>query len=116
MVGRNHSSTTAQQKSYSITVGSALKLKIESEIAQNAIFAKASVTLGVEKESNKSESITDTMTIPPGKSIAVYQEVKEYEVWSGIKSNIIGVLGDNSRESTFLEGDAKENFPEVKYL
>jgi len=56
------------------------------------------------------------MTVPPGKAIAVYQEVKEYSVWSGVKENVIGVLGDNCRETTFLEGGANQNFPDVKYI
>lgn len=36
--------------------------------------------------------------------MAVYQEVKEYDVWSGTMQNVIGVLGDNCSEATFLEG------------
>jgi len=43
------------------------------------------LTLGIEKESKKEEQITVPITVPPRKSIAVYQEVKEYNVWSGFK-------------------------------
>lgn len=56
-------------------------MKMETEIEAGCIFSKASVTLGVETSSSKSESITDKIKIPSGKSIAVYQEVKEYDVW-----------------------------------
>lgn len=91
-------------------------MKAETTIEAGAIFSKASVTLGVEKQTEKSEQIVDQMTIPPGKSIAVYQEIKEYSFWSGAKENIIGVLGDNCRETTFLEGGANDNFPEIKYI
>jgi len=77
---------------------------LETEIEAGCIFSKASVTLGIETQSSKSEQITDSMTIPAGKSIAVYQEVKEYDVWSGALQNVIGVLGDNCTETTFLEG------------
>lgn len=115
MVGRNRTSGD-QQKSYSITVGGSITFKAESTIESDAIFAKASVTLGVESQSSKSEQITDTMTVKPGRAIAVYQELKEYEVWQGIKENIIGVLGDNCKETTFYEGNVEDEFPLYKYF
>lgn len=58
---------------------------MSTTLETDAIFTKASLTLGVEKEAKKDEQVVDTMTIPVGKSIAVYQEVKEYQVWSGVK-------------------------------
>jgi len=45
------------------------------------------------------------MTIPPGKSVAVYQVVKEYGIWSGTIKNIVGTLDDGCTETTFLEGE-----------
>jgi len=62
-------------------VGGSLNLKSELGLETDAIFTKATLTLGIEKGSSKSEQITDTITIGPGKAIAVYQEVKEYQVW-----------------------------------
>lgn len=91
-------------------------MKVESEIESNVIFTKASVTLGVERTTETTRNITDTMTIPPGKSVAVYQEQREYDVWSGVKANIIGTLGDNCRETVFLEGGVNDDFPDIKYL
>lgn len=91
-------------------------MKMETEIEAGCIFSKASVTLGVETQSSKSKQITDTMTIPKGKSIAVYQEVKEYNIWQGTMQNVIGVLDDNITETYFIEGRADEKFPEIKYM
>jgi len=48
MVGRNRTSGD-QGKQYAITVGGSLSLKAETTIEAGAIFAKASVTLGIEK-------------------------------------------------------------------
>jgi len=42
--------------------------------------------------------------------------VDEYKFWAGVKENVIGVLGDNSRETVFFEGELKENFPDIKYF
>jgi len=56
MAGRNHTSQN-QQKAYSITVGSSLAMKAETEIQAGAIFTKASLTLGIEKSSEKSEQV-----------------------------------------------------------
>jgi len=53
-------------------VGGSLNLKVETTLETDAIFTKASLTLGVEKQSKKDEQVTDTMTVPPGKAIAVY--------------------------------------------
>jgi len=91
-------------------------MKMETEIEAGCIFSKASVTLGVETQSSKSEQITDTMTIKPGKSIALYQEVKEYDIWSGSIKNMIGVLEDNCTEITFLEGGVDQEFPKIKFM
>jgi len=56
------------------------------------------------------------MNVKPGRAIAVYQELKEYEVWQGVKENIIGVLGDNCKETTFYEGNVEDEFPLYKYF
>jgi len=56
------------------------------------------------------------MTVPPGMSMAVYQEVKEYNVWSGTLQNVIGVIDDGSTDVTFLEGKINEKYDEIKYM
>jgi len=115
MVGRNRT-TESQSKQYAITVGGSLTMKVETTLETDAILTKASLTLGIERQTSKSEQVTDTMTVPPGKATAVYQEVKDYQVWSGVKQNVIGTLGGNCRETTFVQGGLDDEFPDIKYF
>jgi len=115
MVGRNHTPVD-QQKQYSITVGSEMGFKFETKFETDFVLAKAEYTLGIERKSSQSQSITDIMTIPPGKAIAVYQEVKEYGFWAGVKDHVLGTLTENVKETTFLVGSNTQEFPEEKFI
>jgi len=83
-VGRNETSVTQTQE-YTYKVGGTINFKIESTVEAGLIFTKASLTVGVETSTESSTELKKTLTVPAGKSVALYQAYDEYDIFIGIK-------------------------------
>jgi len=71
-VGRNETSVTQTQE-YTYKVGGTINFKTESTVEAGLIFTKASLTVGVETSTESSTELKKTLTVPAGKSVALYQ-------------------------------------------